>query len=90
VLAEVRKSGNRKFNFVRRDTNVVFGYVSRQTAKRWEVFESGHSNPIGHVDKLGKNRWGAYVDDGLSIGDAVGPAPIQGAASILLVFHEHH
>jgi hypothetical protein len=43
---------------------------------------------IGTVRKVDKRTWAAYVDDGESVGEAVGPAALQGAASVLLVFHD--
>lgn len=85
VQAEVRRQGNRRFNFYDARTQ-LFAFVRKTTTNRWDVYLPGHDVSIGHVEQHGRNRWRAYEDAGESVGEAVGPAAISGAASVLVVF----
>ena len=86
VQAEVRRQGNRRWNFVN-SRGVVFAYVAKSTGRRWNVFATGHSEPIGHVETHGKKKARIYNDEGEeAVGDAAGPASIQGAAAVLVIF----
>jgi hypothetical protein len=82
--ADIKRVGRRRFNFIHEGE--VIGWVSRVTARRWNVHSHAHSEPIGYVEKTGKNNWHAYVDQS-AVGEATGSAAIQGAASVLLIFH---
>ena len=85
VEGEVRRIGKRRFEF----SNGLgkFGWAVR-TGSRWDVYSSQHpSDRIGYVQKVGARRWAAYVDGGERVGESIGQAALQGAASALLVFH---
>jgi hypothetical protein len=86
VQAEVKSQGKRRFNFYNRE-GTLFAYVRKGSGVRWDVFDAHHSSEsIGHVDRVGRNHFAAYDDDGDNIGDATGRAAVQGAASVLVVF----
>ena len=83
--AEVRRQGNRRFNFYNA-RGALFAFVRKATGNRWDVMLPEHDVPVGHVEKRSKNRWMAYEDEGESVGDATGPAALQGAAAVIVVF----
>ena len=85
VEGEVRRVGQRRHEFHNRFGR--FGWVVR-VGPRWDVYSSSHpSDRIGYVMRVGKRRYAAYNNGTGRVGDAFGQAALQGAASVLLVFH---
>ena len=84
-VADVRRNGSHEFVFSRGDRTI--GRVHGVTARRWNVYVAGRSEPIGYVERHRRNDWHAYRrSDGDAVGDATGPASIQGAAAVLIVW----
>jgi hypothetical protein len=85
--SEVRRVNARRYNFWSKSR--LHGYATRATSRRWNVYEVGHSERVGYVERGRTNRiWKAYGNGGgeSAIGEAAGAQAIVGAASVLLVF----
>jgi hypothetical protein len=89
VQSDVRRINSRRYDF-RAAGGRVYGYVTRATATRWNVYEADHSERVGYVQRTrNPSVWSAYGNRGEdAVGEAKGPHPIVGAASVLLVFHD--
>jgi hypothetical protein len=82
-VADVRRNGSHEFRFT--DNGRYIGRVRGATAGRWDVYVAGQTERVGYVSRRSRRTWRAYTaDSGWAVGQATGPAAIQGAAAVFI------
>ena len=84
-VADVRREGSHEFVYTHKGR--VVGRARSVTAGRWDVFARGRSERVGYVARRSRSTWRAYsADSGWAVGQATGPAAIQGAAAVFIAW----